>query len=257
MADIALLAPGTDAAPESYEIPGAQEIILKAVTATYDGTNASGDFIPTLQIIAPNGSILASCPTSTPVAAGASADVSWFPRSGVASGGGGSGITEIESTDGSVTIASPFGPTSDLMVNFPPPPVFGATIEVVTGGLTALAGSVNFVTFTGGGSLLDLTTPNNPLIIAAGAYLIGVVLTLTIGGTVTSQYLRWSLATGGTVGGIVVSGSTHPVAANKPSDSNLFYASNFSANEGITVEVVNDDSQSHTVGVTMSVTLLS
>lgn len=257
MADIALLAPGVSDAPEGYQIPGAQEIIVKAVTANYDGTNAAGDFVPTLQVIAPNGSILASCPTSITVAAGGTADVSWFPRSGVASSSPGGGITEIESADGSVTISSPFGPTTDLSVNFPPPPVFGATIEVVSGGLTATAGSVTFVSFTGGGSLLDLTTPTNPLIIAAGVYLIGVVMSLQIGGTVTSQYIRWGFFTGATVGGVQVSGTTHPVAANKPSQSNLFYASNFSANEGIGVQVVNDDSQSHGVHLDMSVTLLA
>lgn len=92
MADIALLAPGVAAAPEGYQIPGAQEIIVKAVTATYDGTDAAGAFVPTLQVIAPNGTILASCPTSTALVAGASADVSWFPRSGVSSSSGGSGI---------------------------------------------------------------------------------------------------------------------------------------------------------------------
>lgn len=96
MADIALLAPGVSDAPEGYQVPGAQEIIIKAVTANYDGSSAAGSFIPTLQVIAPNGAILASCPTSTAVVAGASADVSWFPRSGVASGGGGGGSIQFD-----------------------------------------------------------------------------------------------------------------------------------------------------------------
>lgn len=99
MADIALLAPGVADAPEGYQIPGAQEIIVKAVTANYDGTNAAGPFVPTLQVIAPNGSILASCPTSTAVAAGGTADVSWFPRSGVASGGTGGGGIQFDTAN--------------------------------------------------------------------------------------------------------------------------------------------------------------
>lgn len=93
MADIALLASQADDAPLGYQVPGAQEIILKSITASFDGTGASGDFVPTLQILAPNGAVLAACPVSTPVVAGASADVSWFPRGGVStSGSGGSGI---------------------------------------------------------------------------------------------------------------------------------------------------------------------
>lgn len=91
MADIALISPGVNDAPEGYSVPGAQEIILKSITATYDGTAAAGPFIPTLQILAPNGAVLAACPTSTALVAGASADVSWFPRGSVGTGGGGGG----------------------------------------------------------------------------------------------------------------------------------------------------------------------
>lgn len=89
MADVALLAGGTVEAPLEYTIPGAQEIIPKSATATFDGSGAAGSFVPTLQIIAPNGTVLASCPIATTLAAGASADVSWFPR--VGGGGNGSG----------------------------------------------------------------------------------------------------------------------------------------------------------------------
>lgn len=93
MADIALLAPGISETPEGYTVPGAQEIILKAITATFDGAAAAGSFVPTLQILAPNGAVLAACPTSTAVVAGESADVSWFPRGSVSAGSGpGGGI---------------------------------------------------------------------------------------------------------------------------------------------------------------------
>lgn len=93
MADIALLASQADDAPLGYQVPGAQEIILKSITASFDGSGAAGAFIPTLQIIAPNGAVLAACPVSTSVAAGASADVSWFPRGGLGgSAPAGSGI---------------------------------------------------------------------------------------------------------------------------------------------------------------------
>lgn len=82
MADEALLAAGVVEAPFNYTIPGAQEIILKSVAASFDGTGAAGSFIPTLQFVAPNGTILASC-NAPMLAAGASADVSWFPWCGL------------------------------------------------------------------------------------------------------------------------------------------------------------------------------
>lgn len=86
MADIALLASQADDAPLGYQVPGAQEIILKSITASFDGSGAGGAYVPTLQILAPNGAVLAACPVSTQVAAGASADVSWFPRGGLNAG---------------------------------------------------------------------------------------------------------------------------------------------------------------------------
>lgn len=113
MADVPLVAGGAVDAPLGYVVPGAQEIIPKSITASFDGTSAAGPFIPTLQILAPNGAVLAACPVSTSVAAGASADVSWFP--GVANSGG--TIRELTSTLGSVSITNPFGPITDLEVN--------------------------------------------------------------------------------------------------------------------------------------------
>jgi hypothetical protein len=86
MADVALVAGETLATPLQYLIPGAQEIVPKAVTAEYDGSGAGGDFVPTLIIRAPNGSVLAHAPIGSALTAGASADVSWFPRGGVGSG---------------------------------------------------------------------------------------------------------------------------------------------------------------------------
>lgn len=91
MADVTLVTGGAEPAPLEYTLPGAQEIVLKAVTASFDGAGAGGSYVPTLQILAPNGLIVASCPIDSPVAAGASADVSWFPRGGVSSSGGGGG----------------------------------------------------------------------------------------------------------------------------------------------------------------------
>lgn len=88
MADVPLLASQAADAPLGYQVPGAQEIIIKSITASYDGTGAAGTFVPTLQVLAPNGAVLASCPVGNAVAAGASVDVSWFPRGGLGTAGG-------------------------------------------------------------------------------------------------------------------------------------------------------------------------
>lgn len=139
MADIALVAPGVADAPEGYQIPGAQEIIVKAVTANYDGTNAVGPFVPTLQVIAPNGAILASCPTPTSVAAGGSADVSWFPRSGLGGGSpSGGGIQFDTENEGDwLTIQTDgIGPEGgSILLNAP-----GGNIQMYAG---SLAGGSN------------------------------------------------------------------------------------------------------------------
>jgi hypothetical protein len=81
--DIQILAPGTSAAPLNYTVPGSQEIFIKTATANYDGTSAAGSYVPTLQIVGPSGVVALTCPIGQVVAAGASADASWFPGLGV------------------------------------------------------------------------------------------------------------------------------------------------------------------------------
>jgi hypothetical protein len=82
--DTQILAAGSASAPEAYTVPNAQEIMVKAVACTLDGTGASGDFLPMLSIIPPGGVGAIECPMLTTVAAGESAEVSWFPG-GIAS----------------------------------------------------------------------------------------------------------------------------------------------------------------------------
>src|SRR5207248_1264776 len=77
------------AAPKDYQLSGRQELSPLAVRAEIDGTSAAGAFLPALQLIAPGGKVMWTAVTSSTVAAGASADVSWFPRVGEGGGGGG------------------------------------------------------------------------------------------------------------------------------------------------------------------------
>jgi hypothetical protein len=76
--DQQILVAGQSAAPLSYTVPNAVESALLCVNATIDGTGASGAFYPTVEIVSDGGVVVARCPCFTSVAAGASAEVSWF-----------------------------------------------------------------------------------------------------------------------------------------------------------------------------------
>lgn len=108
MADIAIENSTVTAAPKDYTLPGTQELLVKAVRATLDGTAAGGSFIPVLELLAPNGTVMWRGFPATTLAAGGSADVSWFP--GVTStevAGTIAGVTQeqiyLDSLTGSVT----------------------------------------------------------------------------------------------------------------------------------------------------------
>lgn len=146
-------------APYTYQVPGSLLVEPYTSTATYDGTDASADFIPVLTLYSQSGAILARVFPAATIKQGDSAVVTYVPPFGSAassSGGGGSplevtdgltavndvteidftsgatvtdggggtaqvavnaaGVTEITSTDGSVTVTDPFGPITDLSV---------------------------------------------------------------------------------------------------------------------------------------------
>lgn len=83
-ADALITRGGPVAVPMDYTVPAAGDIQPLVVTATFNGASAGGTFVPELQIIAPTGAVIARCPVTDPIAAGASADVSWFPGVGPA-----------------------------------------------------------------------------------------------------------------------------------------------------------------------------
>jgi len=80
--DISILDPSAAAAPKGYTIKGAQEVVIRNVTASFDGTSAASAWVPALQIVDPSGFVTGTYPLGTSLAAGASADVSWFPSVG-------------------------------------------------------------------------------------------------------------------------------------------------------------------------------
>lgn len=80
MADVAIRAAATAAVPRDYTVPGAQEILPKSVKASMDGTGAAVAWYPCLQVLDPGGNVMFDAVSQVAVAAGASADVSWFPH---------------------------------------------------------------------------------------------------------------------------------------------------------------------------------
>jgi hypothetical protein len=92
VADKQILVTGSSDAPEGYTVPNTVELIPKAVSCVLDGTGASGDFVPVLEIVSDGGVVVAQSPGST-VTAGGSVEQSWFPRVG---GSGGANVAAAE-----------------------------------------------------------------------------------------------------------------------------------------------------------------
>lgn len=82
MADRAIVNRNVAAAPKDYQVAAGISLDLKAVRAVIDGSGAAGAFLPTLQLIAPDGTVMWESAPPTSTAAGGSADVSWFPGVG-------------------------------------------------------------------------------------------------------------------------------------------------------------------------------
>ena len=104
--DALVSVPGSGAAPLTYLIAAAQEIILKAAFANFDGRAAAASFLPCLRILSPSGHVVGEYVAQSSVAAGGSAEVSFAPFLGGAGGGsGGSGgparVTVLETPDAS------------------------------------------------------------------------------------------------------------------------------------------------------------
>jgi hypothetical protein len=87
VADVQILRAPTTAVPSNYTLPDAAELRLKAVYAEFDGSGAAGSFLPCVTLISDSGDVIGrAVDPSSPVAAGGSADVTFFP--GVKTGGG-------------------------------------------------------------------------------------------------------------------------------------------------------------------------
>jgi hypothetical protein len=78
--DLQRLVTGIAPAPAIFTVPGNGQIRPKSIFASFDGTGAGSAFFPTLKVISDAGKTVGIYSSDTSVAAGASADVSWFPK---------------------------------------------------------------------------------------------------------------------------------------------------------------------------------
>lgn len=85
MADVAIVNPATATAPKDYRLQLNQLLAIKAVKASFDGTGAAASYLPCLQLLAPDGTVMWDAVPALTTAAGASVDATWFPHIGLSS----------------------------------------------------------------------------------------------------------------------------------------------------------------------------
>jgi hypothetical protein len=137
VADVQILASGVTAAPLDYVIPGAQEILIKNLSATFNGAGAGTTWQPAITLLAPGGKEVGTFPVGSALAAGASADVAWFPRGGVNAAAVTPNVfgTSFIGSFGAVNQPIPLLPgAANLQLNEPPDTSQGTDLTVQAGG---------------------------------------------------------------------------------------------------------------------------
>lgn len=114
MADVAIINRAVTAAPKDYTLAANEELFLKTVRAVIDGAGAGGAYLPAVQLVAPDGTVMWSAVPQAAIAAGGSADVSWFPGvdddADVTSSTPTTPVTSIVSPLGTLSLSSTKGP---------------------------------------------------------------------------------------------------------------------------------------------------
>lgn len=120
--DVEITRDGPVSVPLDYNVPNGGELQPVNVGATIDGSGAGAAFYAVLQVLDPNGRSMGKYITSS-IAAGASADVTWFPGliAPASSSGGGSGpallfSTTLTSTQANISTGALPQTHSDLLI---------------------------------------------------------------------------------------------------------------------------------------------
>lgn len=186
MADAQILATQVSAAPLVYTIPGGQEIILKALFASFDGTGAAGAFLPCVRILSDAGKVVGEYVTDSTVAAGSSADVSFAPF--------------LRNAGGATPTPSTVGATAVILGGA----TYGGSNQIIGGGGSAKASWIagTFYTSTGDTSVFDFNSGANRIVInKAGMYVAGFVtrFSTTLSRFDIGSEIFWNDSFGGTV----------------------------------------------------------
>lgn len=167
-----------------YLTASAQSIEITSAVATFNGAGAAGSFVPALAFYNSDGTLLARTVANTTVAAGSSAEVSFFPFVLQSSGGGGTSsltvtdgvtpvasVTTLDFTSGATVTAGAAGVANVAVTGggFVPNPALGQyTVAPVS--IASNGSSNGSFAFTSGTALLNLTTPTLPSVTARGVY---------------------------------------------------------------------------------------
>lgn len=111
--DQQVLVTGVESAPASFRIPGSGQIRPKTIYAKYIGAGVGSSYIPALKITSDGGELIGIYPAFGAVAAGASANVTWFPglEELAAPTTAPTGVTKVTSSAGTITVSNQGGPT--------------------------------------------------------------------------------------------------------------------------------------------------
>lgn len=112
MPDVLILAAGQAAIPAGYTVPNAQELTPLLVSGSFDGSSASGQWVPTLEIVSDGGVVVARVPiletfnvgdscyaTFAPSLSGTASPESGYATAAIATGAAGN--TQIVPSSGS------------------------------------------------------------------------------------------------------------------------------------------------------------
>lgn len=150
MADVQYRPLGEEPAPAGWTLQGGLEIVPKTAYASFDGTGAAGPFVPCLRIVSDAGIVAGEYVADASVAAGGSADVSWFRG---LRGGGGSSVqggvvwAALSDTGGAINVPVGFKrglPTAQASFYTNSPSTFAQGSHTIAGvncaGITMLVG---------------------------------------------------------------------------------------------------------------------
>lgn len=174
---------GDGAAPQSYGVPNATQIVPLAINATFDGTGAAGSFLPTVEIVSDGGVVVARVPCQTTVAAGASAEVTFAPFLRAESGGACGGIIDATATVGDTCGVHSAGQAANLVLTSDgangsvwaagggfSPNVREEHMQQAGQSIAAASSALISWGHYSGNVLMDLTTPTLPKATVRGVY---------------------------------------------------------------------------------------